>query len=243
MMLKTILAITCTVITFIHFNVQADPGNRTFRETKQLARQIWADHRESFYCGCRFDKHLKVIQQSCDFHSFNTFRAKRIEWEHLVPVSWMAYGRDCWQKSSCFNSKGRQYGGRNCCEKTDAAFKKMYNDLHNLVPAIGEVNKLRAHYPFVDRLPNIYSKDIISLCHMVIDEKSHKVLPPKQSKGVIARAHLYMAKVYGVKLKGQQIIQYHRWSREYPPSDWEIEWNKRIARIDGSNNTYISNYK
>lgn len=84
---RTLLAIIYAVIIFMHMNVQANAGDRTFRETKQLARQIWADHRESFYCGCRFDKHLKVIQKNCESQSFNTFRAKRIEWEHLVPVS------------------------------------------------------------------------------------------------------------------------------------------------------------
>lgn len=155
----------------------------------------------------------------------------------------MANGRACWRQSVCLNRKGRQYGGRHCCEKTDAEFRKMYNDLHNLVPAIGEVNKLRAHYRFVDRVQSRSSGDIMSFCEMAIDEKSHQVQPPPHIKGVIARAHLYMAEVYGVKLQNQQIVQYRRWNREYPPSAWEIEWNKRIARIDGTNNTYISNYK
>lgn len=62
-------------------------------------------------------------------------RATRIEWEHIVPAWVMGHQRQCWQK-----------GGRKSCTDTDPVFREMEADLHNLAPAIGEVNGDRSNY-------------------------------------------------------------------------------------------------
>ncbi|MBK8327588.1 MAG: endonuclease [Moraxellaceae bacterium] len=36
--------------------------------------------------------------------------------------------------------------GRQCCESQDPVFETAHNDLHNLFPAIGEVNGDRSNY-------------------------------------------------------------------------------------------------
>ena len=220
----------------------AKSSTRTFRETKQLARQIWQDHRQSFYCDCKYDRSQQVNFSSCHYHPQDLKRAKRIEWEHLVPVSWFARQRACWQQPLCTSTQGQIFSGRHCCEKIDAEFREMYVDLHNLVPAIGEVNKARANYRFVDNdemnIPVPFNG-----CELTIDEAGRKVLPRLAIRGMIARAHLYMNQKYAVFLSQKQYTLMSSWNRSYPPSPWEIEWNRRIKAIDGSDNPFISGWK
>jgi deoxyribonuclease-1 len=56
---------------------------------------------------------------------------------------------------------------------------------------------------------------------------------------VIARAHLYFNKQYGMKLSKQEFKKYKAWNEQYPPSQWEIERNKRIAKVQGNLNSFI----
>lgn len=63
-------------------------------------------------------------------------RAKRIEWEHVMPAHNFAHHLPCWKE-----------GGRKACKK-DKTFKTMEADMHNLVPEIGEVNADRSNFRY-----------------------------------------------------------------------------------------------
>ena len=216
-----------------------DGQAQTFREVKQQAKAIWQDHRITFYCGCTFNKQMSVNHASCGYQPLDRQRAKRVEWEHLVPVSWFGHQRPCWREPLCKNKKGKYYYGRDCCEKIDPEFRKMYFDLHNLVPAIGEVNKARQNYRFVDLH---LQKKYFQGCELYINDDLRIVVPKDKLKGVIARAHLYMAKQYGFKLSRAQRTLFKKWHRQYPPSNWEKQWNQRVRIVQGTDNTYISRF-
>jgi len=212
---------------------------RTFREVKKQAKIIWQDHRISFYCGCDYDKQLFVSHSSCGYRPQDTKRANRIEWEHLVPVSWFGHQRPCWKQKICRSKKGELYNGRNCCEKVDDEFRMMYTDLHNLVPVIGEVNKARQYFRFAempDNLSNYHG------CEIKIDETLKKVEPKAHLKGAIARAYLYMQKTYDFKLNQQQNKLFRLWNKQHPPDEWERIWNQRIKQAQGTDNTFISDF-
>lgn len=208
-----------------------------FYDVKRKAKIIWQDHRLSFYCNCHFDKHLNVNFSSCDYQPIDLKRAKRIEWEHIVPVSWFGHQRLCWRQPICRSRKGKAYQGRNCCERVDAEFREMYHDLHNLVPAVGEINKARKHYRFVDGALKDNNRNG---CAILIDDKARIVVPSDHTKGIIARAHLYMAQKYDIRLSHSQKKQYERWHKQYPPSKWEKTWNERIKEVQGTDNWFIS---
>jgi deoxyribonuclease I len=78
----------------------------------------------------------------------NAKRAKSLWWEHVVPAE--AFGQSFreWREGhpSCVDRKGQPFKGRNCAKKMALAFRFMEGDLHNLQPAIGEVNGLRFNY-------------------------------------------------------------------------------------------------
>ena len=133
------------------------------------------------------------------------------------------------------------YRGRACCRKLDPLFSKMEADLHNIVPEIGELNGLRSNYRF-GVLPHMpYSQ--FGACEIKIDIQSRRVEPRWQVRGIIARAYLYMAETYGISLSKNQRQLFVAWNRQYTPLDWEIERNKRIMRIQGNDNAYISQYR
>jgi len=114
----------------------------------------------------------------------------------------------------------------------------MLNDLHNLVPAIGEVNKARSYYAF----GLVNPKTRFHGCELSIDIPSKTVEPQDDIKGTIARAYLYMFKSYGPKqlpLSPVQYEQFQDWHHRFPPSEWEKTWEKRVFKIRGTHNTLI----
>jgi deoxyribonuclease-1 len=52
---------------------------------------------EDFYCGCAYEG-KQVDWLSCGYvPRKNPERAKRIEWEHVVPAWVLGHQRQCWQ--------------------------------------------------------------------------------------------------------------------------------------------------
>lgn len=224
----TISADTCT-----------SPKN--FSEAKRAARILYQDHRQTFYCGCKFDKHNKIDLQSCGYKiQEDPRRAKRLEWEHIVPISHLAAHLPCWKNKLCCNKQGQCFKGRRCCQKSDPQFCKMEADLHNLVPEIGELNAARSNYRF-GVLPFV-AEGQFGNCEIKIDSETRRVEPRITTRGVIARVYFYMSDSYGFHLSDSQRQLFQSWNALYPPDDWEIERNKRIKEIQGNDNPYISHY-
>lgn len=221
-----------------------------FHEAKRAAKQIFKDHPKTFYCGCKFDKHNKIDIASCGYViQQDKRRAKRLEWEHIVPMSHLAGHFACWKQPLCSKSKDNKQSthskkdsirGRRCCQKIDPEFSRMEADLHNLVPEIGELNALRSNYRF-GMLPHMKAGQF-GQCEMKIDSDSRRVEPNKQARGVIARAYLYMADTYDFQLSNSQQQLFSAWNTEYPPEPWEIEWDNRVFKIQGNHNAYIAEY-
>jgi deoxyribonuclease-1 len=122
---------------------------RNFSEAKRLAAEVYAGHKQTFYCGCGYDEKKHVDATSCGYKPRkNKKRGQRIEWEHVVPAYALGHSRQCWNEAICTNGKGKHYKGRQCCEKVDPVFRAMVSDLHNLVPAVGELNADRNNFTF-----------------------------------------------------------------------------------------------
>lgn len=210
---------------------------KTFTEAKQIARQIWQDNRATFYCGCAYDKHGVIDYNSCNFSPRDLRKNKRIEWEHVVPVSWYGRNLPCWRSKSC-SHKNRVLSGRDCCEKTDAQYRKMASDLHNLVPCERDVNRARGNYPFVDLAQNDSENEVFQGCPLVINEKQRWVAPPDELKGWIARINLYMIKTYSIPISKKLQRTYQAWDKANPPSSQEMAWLQKVnAAMEGDTTT------
>ena len=144
-----------------------------------------------------------------------------------MPAWEFGHQMKCWQE-----------GGREQCGKV-AQFKKMEGDLHNLFPSVGEVNGDRGNFQFTDMgaKPTKYGK-----CQMVVDFKLKLAQPPKEARGLIARAYLYMAQEYGIRLANQQRRLYEAWDRQYPVTAWECRRNELIKAEQGNDNPFVTKH-
>ncbi|MCJ8168286.1 endonuclease [Atopomonas sediminilitoris] len=202
---------------------------RTFSEAKRLLPAISAGlGQRSFYCDCAITRQGKKLipdWHSCGYEPRkNANRAARIEWEHVVPAWEFGHQLQCWQQ-----------GGRQACNK-DPRFRRMEADLHNLVPAIGEVNGDRSNHPF-GLLPN--APAMHGACPIRIDFKARRVQPPADKRGDIARIYFYMRDRYGLNISRQQTQLFTAWAKRDPVDAPERARDARIAAAIGWHNTQV----
>ncbi|MCG3674117.1 endonuclease [Aliarcobacter butzleri] len=126
-------------------------------------------------------------------------------------------------------------GGRKACNK-DKLFNQMEADMHNLVPAIGEVNADRSNFRFSADLPK---KGMYGNCEFEVDFKNKRAYPKQDIRGDIARIYFYMSDKYNVNLSNQERKLMEAWNKQDPIDEWEKIKNKRVAKIQGNSNPYI----
>ncbi len=141
---------------------------QSFSKAKTLLLDIYKDHPNSFYCGCKIEWQGKMgvpDLASCGYKiRKQEVRANRIEWEHVVPAWQFGHQLQCWQD-----------GGRTKCSRQDVKFKLMESDMHNLVPAIGEVNGDRSNFQFLPWNGDLGAN--YGSCPIKVDFKGRKVDP------------------------------------------------------------------
>ena len=227
----------------------------SFDEAKAILTQIYADHRFDLYCGCAFlprpGEGLRVDLAGCGYEPANdAARAARIEWEHAVPAA--AFGRAFveWREGDprCVDRAGRPYKGRRCARRSPA-FARMEADMHNLFPAVGEVNGLRADLPVgilepPDRAPphRRATKTAYRFGACATSIEGGVLLPRPEVRGDVARAYRYMDAAYPEAriLDEPHRALFVRWSEQDPPDAWEIERDRRIAERQGNANPFVS---
>ncbi|MEZ4527713.1 MAG: endonuclease [Desulfobacterales bacterium] len=218
-------------------NISNDSFNKA---KKSLERQVYADHRITFYCGCPFDQGKNVL--SCDRYTpkSDSKRSRKVEWEHVVPAAHFGQSFKEWRDGhpDCVDGKGKPFKGRNCASKVAIPYRYMESDMYNLVPAIGEVNRLRSNFRF----------DMISgesrefgACDMEIDSQARVAEPPERVRGDIARTYKYMNQAYpGHGIIGRSSVKlFDAWDRQDPVDQWECERCRRIEAIQGNENPVV----
>jgi deoxyribonuclease-1 len=212
-------------------SLQARPtASRSFSAAKRVAHgEVYFDHRVDLYCDCRFDEERVLDAGRCGYRPRNdNVRARRIEWEHVVPAARLGRARACWGEVS----RGR----RRHCARTDPTFAAMVGDLHNLVPAVGELNGDRRDFGFgeVPGEPRAYGA-----CDFEVDFTRDVAEPAEGIRGDLARAYLYMEAAWGLELSPDERAVYLAWHEGDPPSPWERERNRRITAAQGNVNRWV----
>ncbi len=207
-------------------------NNLSFSQAKKKLPLIFKklDNPKTLYCGCdiKFKRNgYDVDLDSCGYKiRASRQRAQRLEAEHIVSAWEFAHNLQCWQQ-----------GGRKNCARTDEVYKEIEGDLHNLYPAVGEINSDRANFKFAKdvKAPHNYGK-----CEMRIDTKRQRVSPPPRSRGIIARTYLYMHERYQVPLSRAELGLFNEWNKAYPPTRNECIRNQEIAKIQGNDNPFVT---
>lgn len=228
------------LLLFVSAGVSAHYLPANFEDAKQLLReQVYFDQNSNgalgtLYCGCDWRwtgaSGGRVDLASCGYKvRALPQRAARIEWEHVVPASWLGQQRQCWQQ-----------GGRNHCRETDALFNLMEADMHNLSPVIGEVNADRSNYRFgqTRQTESMYGR-----CTSRTDFKNRVFEPRREARGMVARISFYMHDRYDLSMSQQQQKLLMQWHQAYPPTAWEKKRDQRIKAITGQGNSFVSGEK
>ncbi|WP_146147006.1 endonuclease [Photobacterium kishitanii] len=189
----------------------------------------------TFYDNCKITFHgknkmsLKPDLSTCNYkvRNFNNiYRAKRIEFEHIVPISWIGKQMKCWQA-----------GGRKNCEKVSSAFNHAEANLVNLQPSVGEINGDRSYFRYADKLTGW---DYGSNGQVIFSKEDKRLQPPAEFKGWIGRVHLYMKDTYGLKISSSYERMITAWSK-LPATKRECRYNARIQKDFGSSNPLTTN--
>ena len=202
-----------------------------------LYSRVYEDQRVSFYCGCDYSPGHHVDLNSCRMSQLEGIeRAKRIEAEHVFPAYHFGQHRQCWREPMCTDRDGDTFKGRDCCEEIDPVFRAAHNDLHNLVPAVGEINGDRSNlnWGMVEGEAREYGA-----CNFEVDRSIRRAEPPEQVMGDVARIYFYMSDTYGIRLSDQDRQLLEAWNRMDPVDDWERTRDERIAAIQGNHNPYV----
>ena len=231
----TILFPTLLITTSV---LAANQEVQSFSKAKKLLeKKVYHNHRKTLYCAASFDAKKKITTPKGFTTTKYVKRAKKIEWEHVVPAENFGRTFSEWRDGhkQCVNSKGKVFKGRKCAEKVNAEYRYMQADMFNLYPAIGAVNALRSNYNFT-MLPT--AKSDFGTCAMKIDNR--KAEPPKAARGQIARTYLYMEgayKRYSMSKSQRQLM--NAWDKMYPVSEWECARSKKITGIQQSENKVV----
>lgn len=198
----------------------------SFDQSKKILKNIYTDHQTTFYCGCNYayeNKENSIDRSSCGYEPRIAItkkgnpneRARRIEWEHIMPAENFGKHLPCWKE-----------GGRKACQ-SDPVFQKMEADMMNLVPAIGELNGDRSNYRYGANEPKIGQ---YGQCNFEVDFEANRAYVRPEIRGDIARVYLYMSKKYNINLSKQETQMMEAWDKLDPIDEWEKEKIKLVRQ-------------
>ena len=220
---------------------------------------------KSLYCSCTINKDKSFDAKSCNYTPHRPLtkkkklnvRTTRVEAEHIVPASIFGGMLDEWKNWKNYCKSG---GGRKCAESTknptvtmkhiNGKSESMYNyaaaDLFNLRYAVGELNGDRSNSPYTTSFPSNEKTWSYGGCKFRVS-KSLAMPIDNFSRGVIARASLYMEWAYskhlGFKLAPSQRKLFVEWNNKYPPKKEELSYEKWVYKLQRNHNPFIIFYR
>ena len=215
-------------------------SNSFSKSKKLLLKKVYFDNQYTFYSSNPYEikqidgkertlliKDKKYFTSKDDsFFNFwdENIRSKRVEWDHVMPVERFARHLPCCKD-----------GGRKTC-KNNISFNEMQADMHNLVPAIGEINNDKSNYGFGETTAK---KRFYGNCEFEIDSKSKEIYVKANIKGDIARIYLYMSDKYNIPLSKTERKMMEEWNIKDPTSTWEKIKNERVFKLQGNRNYFV----
>ncbi len=245
--INTIICFMAIAVLFTSCLPENRAGNTkfdSFSRAKEILREkVYKKHRITFYCNCAFTKNGKV---RCKVGKGK--RAKRIEWEHIVPAARFGHTFEAWKSARTWGCdvpswlrkilfiKCRKISGRRNARNKSKEFRFMESDMYNLVPAIGLINQKRSNLPYGD-VKGEYRR--FGRCDFEIG--GGKAEPSPRIRGDIARTYLYMNYAYPtrVKLSYMEKERFKAWSESDPVDEWECKRCQLIEYFQGNVNPIV----
>lgn len=207
---------------------------RTAREQVfyRLYVKVPASESTDIYCGLKFWVDPEIAEFPEGKRTGNP--APWLTLEHAYPAKWMAEALDC--------------GNRTTCPKDDnpttrARFNHAEADLHNLWPAVQNLNSSRG-----DRLlgelkdkskRTIKPKGQSKTFECDYQQQGNIVQPRRIVRGNLARSIFYMCDEYGFPVDPAMLMVLKKWNKQDRPTKAERTRNERIAKLQGTRNRFI----
>lgn len=124
--------------------------------------------------------------------------------------------------------------------------KRSFNDMHNIFSCNDVINNARSNYKFGDfdyENLNFSNFKRIDDTDNYYSHKDKLFIPEQLSRGIIARAIMYMS--YEYKYKYNKVIDYEvliNWCMKYPPTIEEINHNNLVFKKQFKRNRFIDLY-
>jgi deoxyribonuclease-1 len=226
--LPLILLLSLIFTTYIN----AQTVQTSWTKTKQTARdKVYLDHSVTKYCGCPYESKGTsggvIDTESCGYDGSQAKYKNAIsvlDWEHVVPASLTpARQMDCWVN-----------GSRSNCERNSQEAKNIIFDLHNLVPSVGQANRIRS-----DSRYGIIEGENRKLGSCDFEWTKEVVEPSDGIRGDLARVWLYMNYKHDVVITEDEYLMFLKWSQQDPPAEWEFIRNTRIKELQGNSNVFV----
>lgn len=202
------------------------------RELTHYLKQIYQEHRFTFFCEQAFSENYQVSYRPCASCPALT---QDIQWMTIVPPQTLAKNFLCFQEKICLNQQSKRFKGLLCCKQKEPRLQKMMRDLHNLVPEIPQLKQQRKNYTFKKS-----ASPLSSTCSLQVDNKNKVIELPPPTLGLIARTYLYMHHTYHFELSATELATFLSWHQQWPPTAWEQARNQKILLLQGTRNPYIS---
>lgn len=168
----------------------------------------------TLYCGLSFTAGRKLVN------------ALELTIEHAYPADWIAKHHGCQNRGSCRKK----------------AYKYAEADMHNLWPAIKNINSSRGKLP-LGEISDVRHRRFEEFCpdYKRTSGDDAIVEPRDPVKGDMARSILYMLDSYDLPLPPRMSRDMLlKWHMEDKPDQIEIKRNNDIKKLQKSANPYIS---
>lgn len=142
--------------------------------------------------------------------------------EHVYPMSWVVNAIGC--------------GDRDLCRRYSDLFNQIEADMHNMYPSRRDLNYERGSLSFGTVQGEKREYDDVDF---EVDLRKRVIEPTQESRGNIARAMLYMADTYELKIFSKQWKLLKAWHSQDLPSQRERLRNNLIEQVQGNRNHFI----
>jgi deoxyribonuclease-1 len=206
MKLSRILLIICGCCWLVAHPLSADQTRTPNYETARplFWSQIYARGGKTLYCEQNFGAHKNF----------------GINIEHIFPMGWVTRELGC--------------GTRNQCRAGSERFNHIEADLHNMYPALTDINDTRGSLRF-----GMIKGELRRFGACDFEVERGAVEPRDGARGEIARAMFYMAEEYGLTIFKKQAEMLKEWHFRDQPSKEEKRRNDIIEQIQGTRNLFI----
>lgn len=184
------------------------------------------------YCGLKFwvDPKVADLPESSRTGS----PAPWLTLEHAYPAKWMATALGCGNRETCPKDNNATTRDR---------FNHAEGDMHNLWPAVRNLNSSRQDSPFGE-IPGSEKRKIKPMgsdktFECDYQRKDGIVEPRRIVRGNLARSIFYMCQEYGFPVDPAMFTVLKKWNMQDKPTQGERRRNDKIEQLQGTRNAFI----